>query len=253
MAEEFYMQYAAHVDHGITHARTSGQLMLAAGGLALGVVIVISTLPESMTVAFVLESASTVGLSISDGKIIGGLIDTFQGAGITEVLATGLETVRLGPEVKMAARVHEDTVSSGDHFSPAEGSKTVFLGPEYKPMSRRGDRMKCNGTITEGLDTVVVGGVPSQQGVAIEEHTPAALKWLSVLGDILSLPKEVSWKLGVGVVQVGAEIADQDRVSKLAGVPLDKPKNVFEGIKFLSDGKDAAGAALPGGGEGGHE
>ncbi len=250
MADDFYMQYAAHVDRGITHSSTKGQITLGVGGLVIGVAIVLVTLPESVTLAVVLEGASTAGLALGDGKIAGGLIDGFIGGSVTEWLVSGLDTVRLGPAVKQAARVHPDTVSSGDHANPAEGSKTVLLGPEFRPMSRRGDRMTCGGTITEGLDSVVVGGLPSQQGVPIEEQDPALLKGLSVLGDVLTLEKSFGWKLALGVVSVGAEVTGHDRLAKIAGAPTSMPTNLAEGVKSVSDGKDAIGALLPGSSEG---
>jgi hypothetical protein len=250
MSEELYLQYAAHVGHAVTHSSTTGKLTLAVGGIVIGVAIAIFAAPEAVTMAVVLEGASTVGTYGSAGKIVGGLIDTFVAPSKAGEIISGLDTVLLGPGIRPAARVHEDTHASCDGAIPAEGSKIVMLGPERRPMSRRGDRLECKGIISEGIDSIIVGGIPSKKGVEIEERDP--LKWLGVGLDILSLPKELGWKLAVGVAQVGLEAADQDRAAKLAGVPLDKPKGVASWIKSISDAKDAGGAALPAGHEG-HE
>jgi len=245
MADDFYLQYAAHVGHAVTHQSSSGKLALAAGGIVIGAVIVILAAPEAITMAVVLEGASTVGLYGSVGKITGGIVDSFIAPGKAGELISGLNTVLLGPAVKPAARVFEDTHASCDGAIPAEGSKTVMLGPEFKPMSRRGDRLECNGVISEGIDSIIIGGVPSKKGIEIDEKDPAALKWLGVGLDILSLPKELGWKLAVGVAQVALEATDHDKASKLAGVPLDKPTNTAGWIKAFSDANDAAGVVVP--------
>jgi hypothetical protein len=247
MADDFYMQYAAHVGHEVTHQSTSGRLTLGTAGLLLGVCIAIIALPESVTVVVVLEAASTAGIGLADGKIAGGLIDSFVGAAPAGNLISGIGSVFLGPTIKQAARVNPDTVASCDGANPAEGSVNVMLGPEVAPMSRRGDRLTCGGTISQGLASVVVGGQPSQKGTPIDEKDPALLKGLTVLSDALNLPKEGTWKLALGLVQLGADIVGDDRLAKLAGVPTMKPANVFEGIKAVSDAKDTAGALLPSG------
>ncbi len=243
MAEEFYIQYAAHVDREVTHSSSTGTLALAAGGILIGVAIVIVAAPEVVTMTVVLEAASTVGDYAGAGKIIGGLVDSFSAPGRAGELVSGLDSVRLGPNVRQAARVHDDTRASCDNEKPAEGSRTVMLGPERVPMSRRGDRLECNGLISQGLESLIIGGVPSKQGVQIDEKDP--LKWLGIGIDILSLPKELGWRLAVGVTQVGLEAADQDQAAKLLGVPTESPTDAVSWVKALSDSKDAVGATLP--------
>jgi hypothetical protein len=76
-----------------------------------------------------------------------------------EKIQTGLDSVRLGPSVKPAALATWSTcIGDKHHLVMKEGSSTVLLGPGQKPMSRRTDGTTCNGKITQGLSSALVGG-----------------------------------------------------------------------------------------------
>jgi hypothetical protein len=77
---------------------------------------------------------------------------------LDERIKTGLDTVRLGPSVKPAA-LATSAVCTGDmhNLMMKTGSQSVLLSPQLKPMSRRLDATTCNGAISQGLPSVLVG------------------------------------------------------------------------------------------------
>lgn len=85
-------------------------------------------------------------------------IDSLE-AQMDERVKTGIESVRLGPAVKPAARATSgDCVGDMHNLQMKSGSATVLLGPALKQMTRRLDATTCSGTVTQGIETVLVGG-----------------------------------------------------------------------------------------------
>lgn len=187
------LQHPAHVGHGVTHSASFGKIALGVTGLVVGAAIAIWAWPVAaiaegtMTVGgALLGAAGTVSTSLGIGNGLGKLVDKFLGPSVAGHLTSGFPTVLLGPSVKQAARADVDTKAdcAGDHVG-WEGSDTVSLG--NKPMSRVGDRLKCQGKICEGILTVSVGGRPSQQGEKLQEGQNGAVFGLRMLSDSLSL------------------------------------------------------------------
>ena len=161
-----HIHYAAHVDHPIAHRSEIGRLTLGLGAVAIAAVIIVGTGGGAAILTF--AAASTISGAYGVGNTLGTIVDTYIAPPSNECfIKTGLDSVRLGPAVKPAARSdHDDTKTRGWHEDKmAEGSKIVMLGPETRPMSRVGDRADsgCGGKISDGLRSLVVGGVPSRR------------------------------------------------------------------------------------------
>ncbi len=76
-----------------------------------------------------------------------------------EHIATGLQSVRLGPATKPAAlAISGLCIGDIHHLTMQQGSSTVRLSPGTNPMSRRTDASTCSGLIMQGLQSVLVGG-----------------------------------------------------------------------------------------------
>ncbi len=284
------MEYPARVGHAVTHSSTSGTLALAAGGLIIGVIIVLATAPETVTVAAVATAAtaateateavvateaaaSTVaatGAAISTvasygkaGMTVGKWIDTFLAPSVSGHIIHGLDTVLLGPSVLPAARAEPsdtfaDCAGAGKGF---EGSATVFLGRENKPMSRREDRLHCAGVISEGEPSIIVGGAPSHEGESIEEADSDAVKDVGLGLDIASLAnpffgtERSAFQAAMGSGQVIAEATGHDKVSDVLGVPTSVPTSPIEWFNSTNDAFKAGSSAskLGSGSSGGSE
>jgi uncharacterized Zn-binding protein involved in type VI secretion len=159
-----YIEYAAHVDHGVYHTSDTAKITL--GLLAAGIAVFIVATGGAGAVA-VIGAAGTAG---SLGMDLGKIIDGYSPKNIEEHIASGLDSVRLGGQRKPAARAFTDsklTDHGGDNVE--EGSENVMLGVQRTPMARRQDRTSCGGTIAEGVKSILVGGNPSKQGRPIEE------------------------------------------------------------------------------------
>lgn len=190
-----HIHYAAHVDHPISHTASIGRLSVGIGAAAVtaGVIVVMSG--GSALLAFgALNTIATFG---SAGMTLGSFYDSYVAPPVdTCFIQTGIDTVLLGPEIKPAARAdHDDSKTRGEHPNKKmfEGSRTVMLGPEIRPMSRVGDRVEdgCGGTISDGIRSLVVGGVRSREGEPLEESESLAVWALSTLFDLVGLANTV--------------------------------------------------------------
>jgi hypothetical protein len=206
------LEHPAHVGNGVTHGASMGQIALGIGGIAVGAVIAFFCWPEvagaAAITAAVVGAAGTVSFSTAIGLFIGKQVDKLSAPSVAGHILTGFPTVFLGPGIKQAARADEDTTAdcAGEHVG-WEGSDTVFLG--VRPMSRIGDRLKCQGKICEGIESVSVGGKPSQEGKELEEATNPIVWGITLFGDILGLPGGKTW-VAKGVAAVGTYLDATD-------------------------------------------
>lgn len=212
------LDYAAHVDHGVDHSDNSVALGLSIVGAVAAAAIVISTGGAGLTA---IALAGTAGNSILTIVDLTGLTPRAKAG----VIVSGLDSVRLGPQQKQAARANPDTKTSCGH-EIVEGSREVVLGSEFAPMSRRGDKEGGGGMIIEGMsegDQLIVGGPRSQEGVTFDEHSPD-LKIASLIYTALGLPSaftgsglsKISGALDI--VSEGANQANQDTASTVTGL-----------------------------------
>ena len=179
------LSYASHVDQPVTHSSEAAQLAFGSVGLVSAVWTLFGPgkfITGARVVATLVKFALTAGAREAKGAQIGGYVDKFLGASVAGHIVHGNPTVLLGKHIKPAARADEaDTIAdcAGEHVG-FEGSDTVSIG--LKPMSRVGDRLKCDGVICGGLETVLVGGNPSHEGETIEEAKSKALRVLNAVG-----------------------------------------------------------------------
>ncbi len=231
--------------------------------MIVGVVIVIAFAPEAVTVAVVATAAegaaateavsalAATATAVSEvatyGKVgltIGKWIDTFQAKSVAGHLIHGYPDVLLGPSVKAAARADlTDTIADCDGSGLGfEGSSTVFIGKEHRPMSRRQDRLRCNGIISEGESSIIVGGAPSAEGKTVEEEDRWGVKMASLGLDTAGLADpffgkgKSAWQAALGSAQVLAEATGHDQLSSVLGTPTSKPSNLAEAFNSFNDG-----------------
>jgi hypothetical protein len=226
-----YIELAAHVGHDVTHSSTKGALALGIAGALIAAVVVVGT---GGTALAAIVAAGTYGGVAMD---VGGLIDTFSAPSKAGEIITGFPTVLLGPSVKQAARAnHPDTIVSCDKVMVAEGSKTVLLGPEGRPMSRRADRTVCKGTISKGLKSLIIGGEKATEGMNASESVPAALTALKVFfgvsGALKSFAKETTIDTARGVAKLAATGLDatghSDAANLVKAGTLTKPSSAVD-------------------------
>ncbi len=178
-----FIERAAHVGHGVEHVSDFIPLSLSLVGVVVGGAIAVGTGGSAAVVVGAICAWGGVGLNV--GQM---LAEGFKATSIAEHLATGLDTVRLGPALKPAVRAHDDSRPdgcTGDHVF--EGSTSVMLGPERKPMGRCQDRTSCDGRIVEGIDSIFVGGDSSGEGIELAEHTSTPIRILSTVFAVGSL------------------------------------------------------------------
>ena len=179
-----HLEYAAHVGHPVTHTSSAARIGLGLTGAILAVAITIGTAGTAdvaiMTLVGVAGTYGGVGMDV--GKIV----DKYLPPSTAGHIVKGIESVLLGPLGKQAARANSDDTKVDCHSDRmvAEGSAIVLLGKTFEPMSRRQDRTKCSGIISDGLHSLIVGGEPSEKGQSISEEDSTAVK---VLGGIFSL------------------------------------------------------------------
>lgn len=214
-----HIEYAAHRDHPITHSSTTLTIGLSLAGAAIATIFVITvTGGTAMVVLGMMAAGGSVGLNA------GRLGDTLLPVTTRGAITSGAPDVFLGPVSKPAARADADDTKvncCGDN-KVAEGSKIVVIGPDSKPMSRRGDRTKCGGNIAGGIGSIMVGGEASQQGVSITEQDSLAVTYLSatwdVIGGLSTIGKRGAVEIARGTAQlaaVGLSLSGQDDAAKL--------------------------------------
>jgi hypothetical protein len=257
------INYAAHVDHPINHSSNLGQLTLSLAAVAIAAAVVIYSGGTALVV-LTAEGASTVATAGSVGMTAGKIVDSFVPPAAECYIKSGLESVLLGPSIKPAARADaEDSVTRGRHTDKkmAEGSKIVMLGPLTKPMSRRGDRTECGGTIVDGIHSILVGGEPSKQGIAINEEDSMSVKVLSAILDLVGGATTMAkggalnaarGALTMGSVPVGAA-GNDDAAKLMKAAGLGRPNGWLEWADSANtalDGAKAATNVVTGGGGG---
>lgn len=247
------IQYAAHVDHPIAHTSNIGRLTLGIGAALIATVVVVYSGGTAL-LAFgpAMAAAGTVATAGSVGILAGTPVDAALPKVNECFIATGLQTVLLGPNIKPAARADSpDTKTRGWHeIKAAEGSKIVMLGPEFKPMSRRGDRIDsgCGGTIVDGIHSILVGGEPSKQGVKIGEEDSTSLKVLTAIFDLVG-GASTAVKGGLvnaarGAAQIAAVPIGGDEGKFLKAIGTGRPGNLLEAIDSTNTVVDGANGAV---------
>src|SRR4051812_9207129 len=130
----FYIDYAARVGNHINHRSESGRIGLAVIGIVVGVAIVLGS-GGTLTVLVVAGAAATGG---SVGMTTGGVVDEYMlpaDVNPAHFIGTGVDSLRLGIGIWPAARAQsEDTKDAMDGMTMEEGSKTVVVGPDFKPL-----------------------------------------------------------------------------------------------------------------------
>lgn len=245
-----HIQYAAHVDHGIAHTSEFAQISLGLAAAVVATIVVVATGGTAL-IAFsaagaiaAAGAAGTVATAGSLGIAAGSIIDNFVIDKAAECwINTGHPTLLLGPESKPAGRAdHADAVTRGRHTNKKllEGSELVTVGPEIKPMSRRGDRSGegCGGVICEGLSSLLVGGTPSSQGTKVSEESSTALWAISLTFDLVGAGSTAA-KGGVGniirgVAQGGAALIGGDTANYVGVATLTKPQNVLDAVSGMN-------------------
>lgn len=247
-----HLHYAAHVDHPISHTASIGRLSAGLTVAAIAAVVVATTTTGGVwVVAFAAVGAGSNGYEL--GKMLGGLYDEYVAPPVdTCFIRTGIESVRLGPSAKQAARAgHEDSVTRGDHtdMKMAEGSRIVMLGPEARPMTRVGDRadVSCGGTVSDGLRSLIVGGAPSREGETIEESDSTAL-WMadlaaSIAGAVSTAGGGTKADLARAALQTAGALTDNPAVKALQPLAMTKPKNALDAFGAGKTGWDALQSA----------
>jgi hypothetical protein len=206
------MQYAAHVGHPVLHSSNAAQIAMGAVAATGTAAAVYFTVGGALPVICYGAAGGTVGVAA------GSVVDGARSPSAECFIVSGIDSVRLGPSFKPAARAEADeTKVQGWHEEKlAEGSETVMLGPGCKPMSRRGDRVdiKCGGTILDGIPSILVGGAPSKQGVTIPEQSSNSLKALSVAFDLIGAGQTIAARgalnFALGALQIGGVIVGGD-------------------------------------------
>lgn len=230
-----HIHYPAHVDHPISHTASIGRLSIGIVAAAAAAVAIVYTGGGAAILAFgALGSVSTVG---SAGMTLGKFYDQYVAPPVdTCFVKSGLDSVRLGPEVKAAARAdHDDSLVRGAHEGEkfAEGSRIVMLGPEIRPMSRVGDRTDCAGVISDGIRSIVVGGAPSREGEPIDEKDSLAVRALTAVFTAAGIVSSV----GKGEM-VGAGL---DTIGYLAGGDVEQVIGAGRSLKVPDGPADMIG------------
>lgn len=240
------LQYAAHVDHPVSHTASAATIGLAIVGAALAAAVVIYS---GGTALVVLSTAGTAG---SLGMNVGRIVDHFSAPSADAKIISGLPTVLLGPQIKPAARANADDTKVDCHSEKlAEGSKIVMIGEGMKPMSRRGDRTKCGGMIVDGIHSIIVGGDPSMMGVPISEQDSTAVQGLSLVLNLVGAGTTMASGGAInaarGAAQLTATGLDQagysDAANVLNAATVAKPDGVLSAVssaKTLYDGGASA-------------
>jgi hypothetical protein len=247
------LQYASHVDSPISHSSNIAQLTLGIGAIVVATIVVVYSGGTAL-LAFgpAVEAVATIGTAGSVGLTAGKIGDSVLPSSAECFIKTGIPTVMLGPKTKHAARADaDDTKTRGWHEKKvAEGSKIVMLGPETRPMSRRGDRIEdgCGGTLLDGEHTILVGGEPSKKGTAISEADSGAVRAVTLFCDFLGATTTVLKGGTLNIIRGGAQYVAMgvggDTGDVLKAAATGRPGGVLEGLDAATNiFKGSAGAA----------
>lgn len=197
---DFYIEYAAHKGHGLLHTSDEARVGLGLAAFAIATTIILVTTAE-LTIPVVIAAAATGAEWGAVGEFVGGFVDPTLPKERDCEIVSGHESVRLGPACAPAARADPDTRIGKPHDGDVmiEGSLTVSIGT--RPMSRHRDQASCGGQVSEGLTSVLVGGLPSGQGAVVSEKPSEALTQLHAFFAVISATKAVST-----AVQAGSEV-----------------------------------------------
>ncbi len=242
-----WIEWAAHVEHHVTHDSRVGQIGLGIAGVIIATTAAVMAAPATITAAVVLTAVGAVGSYGSLGMDIGKIVDGFIGTVEAGKLVTGLPTVKLGPDRRDAARAFTDSKTDCHEMEVAQGSKIVMMGPERRPMSRRGDKLRCaNGLIAEGLKTLFVGGEASETGQQVEDGLLSGMSttfaWLSIIKSVGTGAVRESL-VGIGQ-QVAAGTGNEAAAGLIGLGGLSKPSTT--GWRRAVDWADAANTSMKG-------
>jgi len=239
---DVHLQYAAHVEHPISHHSEVAQLSVG----TIGILVTITIIATGGAAGVVAISATAAGLAISAAAPVDAALPVEAGAGM---IASGFPTVLLGNGIMPAARARaDDTKSTKCHVDEVfEGSSIVMIGPAVRPMSRRGDRIgpECGGTISDGLHTLLVGGVPSAQGIAVDEKDSWLLADMKLAVDAIGGTATIAKG---GIVQGGTQLAGvalsatghEDAANLVKAGAIRTPDNLID----LGDTLNTGGSAI---------
>ncbi len=247
-----HVEKAAHVDHEVTHASSVGTIGLGLAGVVVAAAIVLSA-PVSMTIAGAVAVAGTVGQWGAVGMDLGKIVDGFLPVAAAGKIERGLSTVRLGPDQKHAARAFTDSITDCCNKEVAQGSLLVMLGPERRPMSRRGDQLRCSsGCISEGMDSLMVGGAPSALGQQTDMSNPI-VTGMSLLFGALSLSKTIqsgavrqSVLGGAGLMLEAAGQSDAANLANAGAIGPSTSKGFMRAVDWAQSGNTAFKGAASG-------
>ncbi|NUP08736.1 MAG: hypothetical protein HOW73_22030 [Polyangiaceae bacterium] len=164
---------------GHTHALL-GFLAGAVVGALFAVAIIALTGGAALVVV-----AGAVLAGAGSGALAGAELGATCDAERVGPIATGSSTVIIGRDSRRAARAGVDLVQCKQHDKKliAQGSETVVFGEgPGAPLglaARKSERTQCDGKISEGWATVLIGG-PTQTVVEIEPEVPVELRWLAI-------------------------------------------------------------------------
>ncbi|HKU94185.1 MAG TPA: DUF6531 domain-containing protein, partial [Vineibacter sp.] len=173
---------AARLGDPIEHSRAlAGFLIGAVVGLAVGAAIVAATVATGGAALAVVAAVGTAAASTGGGALLGEAIGgatTYHAGDIAPICSHNVLVNR-----KPAARAIVDVGACSNDGPPpkpiAQGSKTVMIN--HKPAARVGDRLVCDGKISDGSPNVRIGG----QTTTYLEITPEVPEWLHTGAEIL--------------------------------------------------------------------
>lgn len=212
---ETYAEYAAHVDHPITHTSKAMRIGLGLTGAVVAVAF-------CATGVGAVAVATTAIVAANRGWFLGEILDNYVlPPSVQGYILKGFPTVLLGQGIKPAARAHPETLvgcHGGEWVN--EGSKLVMLGADFSPMSRRQDRTSCKGSIADGEKSIIVGGAPSRLGEHWNEKDGMFVKAVNLLFAIVDFRRAVGlFSKSSIVLGAGADLADQKDIGTLLKSP----------------------------------
>ncbi len=231
----FFLDYAAHVENDVVHTSSVMRETLGISAAAIGVVIsfVVTEGGISAVMFAAMTDAVRFGAAAAD---LGSILDSVGPKSSEGKIVAGFKEVLLGPKILPAARASAPETKLSCHSDPiAEGSKTVVIGSDFKPMVRRNDRTGCGGVISTGLLSLMVGGEPSAAGVQIDEKDSDTVRLMNVAFGLGSTARSFArGQMLSGLFKGSAALATEQgdkksaAVLKGAGALTSVPGNTFD-------------------------